>query len=861
MLIASLTIVSAAGAFNLLAIFSPNQCEIDRTCCKDLGLGINKICEKPATQQLVSNPFSANELYYDVKSDSHQTVFHYPGSIFFTTDFIDRQGKDVALDTTNKLMYGLIACGGNTNPQFSGWNLYVTNPTANSCGYISQENEIISDRYNYIDNQYTKNLGTGEVSLFNKWYVTPSTYAWQTDIDGQFCGERFTVITTQGIYEFTNVIDPCPTRVVENGGGKFTVYFNNHPQNTIKQYKSILTLTKVNGQDLGTEVGISDWILNFDAMRQGVKDEFEGFMRGFKYPAGKSNDEKLDYYRFLLNIWMGAHKPVSDSLTNNKLVVGGKAKYYLSPNLATYTTGMWIWDSALTLQGGVSALDGSSPLFNSIINDVLDVQAGNNPSYPNNQPWHCELHPDSFGLCYAQPTELYIPVILGAYNKGIVAQSKLCSQMYPILKSNYYYYKQKAGSSFMFSTQGGYGRDGTTLLSGTTASSDSVSGYALMAKGMSKISEICGLSSDKAVYDSDYNSIKTAFEKLWREDKGIYWNLDGSGSYKDGSTNNIGATPYGVCLAIVTGLVPSNRIERIFNVLEQNYVDGYSAFPDTGVGYTSVPKTASFYDPASQWNGGSWDWADNTICYNAISKAISEYGLTNLQPVKDRIAKRNMNMFGYYSIYMMESYNSATGQLSSWSSRPYMAAGNIMGAIEGNNNLYATLGASSPPPACVPSVEVCDGLDNDCDSVIDNGVSIQCMDYSSCAMKKICGSSCMSVPTEICDGIDNNCDGTVDEGCNCVNGQTKQCGTSSVGECKLGFQTCSSGKWQACQGNVEPVNETADGKDNDCDGFVDEDYQCLGVQNPDCYRDKGMGWFMDFIIWIVNLIKSLKPQW
>ncbi|MFA5992709.1 MAG: glycoside hydrolase family 9 protein [Candidatus Pacearchaeota archaeon] len=84
---------------------------------------------------------------------------------------------------------------------------------------------------------------------------------------------------------------------------------------------------------------------------------------------------------------------------------------------------------------------------------------------------------------------------------------------------------------------------------------------------------------------------------------------------------------------------------------------------------------------------------------------------------------------------------------------------------------------------------------------------------------------------EICDGKDNNCDGSTDEGCVCTSGQIRQCGTSAIGECKLGNQSCNAGTWSSCVGNVEPTTEICDSKDNNCDGQTDESNVC-GVTNP-----------------------------
>ena len=82
---------------------------------------------------------------------------------------------------------------------------------------------------------------------------------------------------------------------------------------------------------------------------------------------------------------------------------------------------------------------------------------------------------------------------------------------------------------------------------------------------------------------------------------------------------------------------------------------------------------------------------------------------------------------------------------------------------------------------------------------------------------------------EGCDGKDNDCDGEVDEegvcGASCNEGATRGCG-SDEGQCSAGIQRCSGGSWRQCTDAVGGDAERCDDVDNDCDGATDEGGVC-----------------------------------
>lgn len=167
-----------------------------------------------------------------------------------------------------------------------------------------------------------------------------------------------------------------------------------------------------------------------------------------------------------------------------------------------------------------------------------------------------------------------------------------------------------------------------------------------------------------------------------------------------------------------------------------------------------------------------------------------------------------------------------------------------------------------PAAVCVPNQpapqEICgDGIDNDCDGQIDEGVNgdCACQDgvpkpcYSGSPAtrnvglchdgRQYCANSvwgqCLNYvlpSTEICDGRDNDCDGQIDEGCPCMDGVVQSCyggpeKTLGVGACIAGTQTCAGGAWGECSNDVTPQIETCDPMfDRDCDGVPGNGTSC-----------------------------------
>ncbi|MEC7984751.1 MAG: MopE-related protein [Myxococcota bacterium] len=150
------------------------------------------------------------------------------------------------------------------------------------------------------------------------------------------------------------------------------------------------------------------------------------------------------------------------------------------------------------------------------------------------------------------------------------------------------------------------------------------------------------------------------------------------------------------------------------------------------------------------------------------------------------------------------------------------------------------------------ATEICDGIDNNCDSEIDentrstfyadsdgDGFGNEAITISACdasdgfvANGNDCDDGMENVypgSTEICDGIDNNCDGNIDEDLGMTfytdsDGDGFGDENQPIVACELSLGTSTlTGDCDDGDPTISPMSEeSCDGIDNNCDGNIDE---------------------------------------
>ncbi len=165
------------------------------------------------------------------------------------------------------------------------------------------------------------------------------------------------------------------------------------------------------------------------------------------------------------------------------------------------------------------------------------------------------------------------------------------------------------------------------------------------------------------------------------------------------------------------------------------------------------------------------------------------------------------------------------------------------GMGSGSDDALDASDIDAPPDAgCVPTgSEICDGVDNDCNGLADDGVLPQVDDPCPNQMgacqggTKICTAGQIkctkNASPETCDFIDNNCNGVVDEGDPSGGGK---CGTEQ-GECIAGTLHCQSAA--ACN-PATTCDATVPGNTCcvKCTGFVDHrlDAEVCNAKDDNC---------------------------
>jgi hypothetical protein len=163
------------------------------------------------------------------------------------------------------------------------------------------------------------------------------------------------------------------------------------------------------------------------------------------------------------------------------------------------------------------------------------------------------------------------------------------------------------------------------------------------------------------------------------------------------------------------------------------------------------------------------------------------------------------------------------------------------GLVECGQNGATTCSTNEDGSASQVTPEQCNGQDDDCDEAIDEAIDpslATCPKLGVCAAGTV-GASCVDgqwacefgmtapyEPTELsCDGLDNDCNGVTDEGF----GVGQPCDGTDSDQCAHGVGACGEDQLSAVCESEDPAGilETCDGLDNDCNGVTDD-----GVVSP-----------------------------
>jgi hypothetical protein len=289
----------------------------------------------------------------------------------------------------------------------------------------------------------------------------------------------------------------------------------------------------------------------------------------------------------------------------------------------------------------------------------------------------------------------------------------------------------------------------------------------------------------------------------------------------------------GLTIADLAGGSPGSYQETFHFVLN-NYVSKDNRIPPYGFDGTEAAKRNALPVPAAQYGGNG---SGTTYTY------WDEFTIAALNPPATADAA-DLTLFyqgtSWEYIQFLWMANKGTDPA---------AGGNAFLGEEGVNMLDAWINAVPAAPmvppfimanatwgdtGCTPSelgteLTCDDGLDNDCDGLVDNA-------------DPDCAGCTPSAPDDVtCDGIDDDCNGLIDDG---YVAAPTSCG---IGECLSGgalacvdgsiVDTCAPG-FPLPEGPVGDLT-CSDTLDNDCDGLTDaNDGDCMAAIDCTSYADE-----------------------